>query len=198
MALGEVCGFGLKRVDHPDFAAALVDLLEEHARLVHSGIVGVAHHRVCADIDHHGAVFVVGLGIDAVEMRHRTGQHHLGGAVVGQRREFRPAIERLPEGLLHRVAGRIDAEPAAEIHAHRMRSVLVDDRAQPSADIVERLVPFDFDQLGAYAHHRTRDRPVEVINLARRAALGAGIALGDRMVEVALDLQYLLVVGDLD
>ena len=196
MALREVGGFGAHRVDHPDFAAALVDRLEPVPRLEHAGIVRMAYHRIGADIEHHLAVVVVGLGIDAVEAGHGPGDHHLGGGVVGQRGELGRCAERFVEGLFHRVAGGIQAQPAAEVHAHRIWAVLVDHRAQALADIVERFIPRHFDQFAVLAHHRLGDGMVEVMDLPGGPPLRAAVALRDRVIRVGLDLENLLIVGD--
>jgi hypothetical protein len=63
-------------------------------------------------------------------------------------------------------------------------------------DVVEGFVPAHLDELAVLAHHRARDRALEVVHLTRCSALRARVALGQRMLLVTANLQD-LVTGNL-
>jgi hypothetical protein len=74
----------------------------------------------------------------------------------------------------------------------------VDDGPELCRDVVEGLVPLDLDERSVLAHHRVRDRVLQVVDPTDCSALGAGVPLGERVVLVAPDPDDLVTddVGD--
>lgn len=89
--------------------------------------------------------------------------------------------------LHHPVAGGVHAETAPEVHAHRVGTVPVDDRAQPVAEVVEAVLPGRRLQLPVDPPHRPLDAVGVVVELGQRAALRAGVPVRQRVIVVAAD-----------
>src|SRR6202000_1301384 len=96
------------------------------------------------------------------------------------------------EGLHHDVAGGIDAQSATEVHADRIRAICIDNLAELRRKVIESFIPAHLDQLTSLAHHGSGDRIRKVMYLPHRPPFGTGVALGQRMIEVAPHLDNLL------
>lgn len=124
-------------------------------------------------------------------MPHGAGDHHLRGLIDRERRELRRILQRLIKRFLHRIAGGIETETAAEIDANRVRPAFIDNRPQLRGNIVDRLVPAHAHQFAILAHERMRDGVGAVMHAIGRAPLRTRIALRDWMVAIAADLDDL-------
>ena len=132
------------------------------------------------------------MGVEAGEAADLVGHEHLRGAVDGQGTETRRGAHRPVQRLGGPVAGRVHADTAAEEDADRLRSVAVDDGAQPGAEVVEARVPRRGLQgrglQGVARPHQRMLEPVGVMVQSRqRPSLRAGVAVRERVVVVTAD-----------
>lgn len=190
-------GLGRQRIEGPDFPSRQ-DRLHPLRRIEHAGIVGVADHRIGTDVDQQLDRVIVGSRHHGIGAAHCSRQHRFGAAIIRQRRKFRWPTERGVKGLHHRIARRIDSQPAAEVHADRLRPVGIDFLAQLLGDVVEGLIPADFRQHPVFAHHWFRDRVRSVQHLTDHAAFRTGIALADGVLKIALHFDDFPIVEHID
>jgi hypothetical protein len=139
------------------------------------------------DADEHDqpGVLDVDVGIEARGAAHQIGHQHLGGAVDGQRAEPRPCADRSVQRLAHPVTRRVHADPAAEEDADRVRAVLVDDGAEPDAEVVQARFPGRRLQEGTHSHQRTFHSVRVVMHLRERPSLRARVAVRQRVAPIA-------------
>jgi len=146
--------------------------------------VTVRHDRVHADVDDQPGAIDVEVRVEPGETADLVGHEHLRGAVDGQGTETRWGAHRPVQRLGGPVAGRVHADAAAEEDANRLRTVAVDDGAQPGAEVVEARVPRCRLQRVARPHQRMLEPVGVMVQLRQRPPLRTGVAVRERVVAV--------------
>jgi len=185
---------GIARVDDPDLGV-LREVADRAAGIRQADGMPVGDNGIAADEHRERGVVVVGATGQRRRASHQLGHQHLGGAVDRQRTELRRRADRGMQRLRDAIADRIHADAGTEVDADGFGSGRVDGLAQLRAEIVEAGLPRGVLQPAVHPHLRAFQPVRVVVELWQRAALRAGVAVGERMPPVAVHRDHPVAVN---
>jgi hypothetical protein len=185
---------GIARVDDPDIGV-LREVADRAAGIRQADGMPVGDNGIAAEENRERGVVVVGATGQCRRASHQLGHQDLGGAVDRQRTELRRRADRGVQRLRDAIADRIHADAGTEVDADGFGSGRVDGLAQLRAEIVEAGLPRGVLQPAVHPHLRAFQPVRVVVELWQRAALRAGVAVGERMPPVAVHRDHPVAVN---
>jgi hypothetical protein len=187
---------GIARVDDPDLRM-LREVTDRAPGIRQPDGMPMGDNGIAADQHCERGVVVVGPPGQRRRAAHQLGHQDLRGPVDGQRAELRRRADGGVQRLRDPIADRVHAHAGTEVDPDGFRSVLVDGVAQLGAEVVEAGLPGRVVQRAVDTHLRVLKPVRMVVDLRQGAALGAGVAVRERMLAVAVHRDDVVAV-DLD